>query len=516
VGGGTNDFNVKLGWPAASDGVTPSPAMAANGWANVLRMTVNKSAPGDVCGVNLYPQGMSFRGNYALRFSMYLSVYSGAINNSAAGTTPREFAAFGINHFGTNCNWRLATPINQGQGSGTTNADGVWFAINAASQSPGSITPADFDAFTSPALPNAGVAADLVSFTASQEAGIFKTPPFVTVTPNLGGTPANQWVDVSVEVTKQTNATIYMNRAQVITPFSLINGGNYTNGTPMLGYLDPVSDLSDNSAFVYYSNVRVVELSPFIYAQAASLIVTQGANVSFTSSAGFATAPITNTWYIADTNPVAVVAVQTDTANATNLTSTLSLNNVQTGTNYVAVFSDLAGSVTGLVRSLEVIIPPTDITTNTGATIRFVVGTNGPAQPTFQWKTNGVNLANSSHYAGVTTGTLTITNVAQSDAKTYTCAITNAAGGLLVSATLTVNVPLAPSFSTVSLVGTNVVMAFTSPNSYDTTTSFILQSSTVVQGPYTNTPGIFTGSSGSFQVTSPQTGGNRFYRLLHI
>jgi hypothetical protein len=94
--------------------------------------------------------------------------------------------------------------------------------------------------------------------------------------------------------------------------------------------------------------------------------------------------------------------------------------------------------------------------------------------------------------------------------------VTNAAGGLLVSATLTVNVPLPPTFSTVSLVGTNVVLSFGSPNAFDTTTSFILQSSTVVQGPYTNTPGVFTGSSGSFQVTSPQTGGNRFYRLLHI
>jgi len=35
----------------------------------------------------------------------------------------------------------------------------------------------------------------------------------------------------------------------------------------MLGYLDPNADVSDFSAFVYYSNVRVVELSPFIYKQ---------------------------------------------------------------------------------------------------------------------------------------------------------------------------------------------------------------------------------------------------------
>ena len=517
IGGGTNNFRVEFGNPIASDSVSPSAAMSANGWNTALRMTVNKDGPGAVSGVNLYPQGMKFQGNYAFRFSMYLSLWSFAINNPSAGTTPREFAAFGINHRGTNCDWRLATPIAAGTGNSTTNADGIWFAIDAGINS---ITPADFDAFASPALPNAGVTADLVSNNTASQSGVFKHPPFASMTsftPGLGGggEPVNQWVDVSVEVSAQTNVTLYMNRSAVLTSFSITNGGGYTSGTPMLGYLDPVADVSDNSAFAYYSNVRVVELSPYIVAQPVSLIVTQGANVAFVSTAAFGTAPITNVWFLGNTNPV--VALQTDTANATNLTSTLSLNNVQTGTNYVAVFSDLAGSVTGLVRSLEVITPPVSITTNTGATIRFAVTASGQSAPTsFQWKTNGVNLANNSHFAGVTTGTLTITNVGSSDAGTYTVAVTNAAGGLLVSATLTVNVPLPPTFSTVSLVGTNVVLSFGSPNAFDTTTSFILQSSTVVQGPYTNTPGVFTGSSGSFQVTSPQTGGNRFYRLLHI
>jgi len=146
------------------------------------------------------------------------------------------------------------------------------------------------------------------------------------------------------------------------------------------------------------------------------------------------------------------------------------------------------------------------------------VTASGQSAPTsYQWKTNGVNVGNSTHYAGVTTSTLTITNVAQSDAGTYSVAVTNAAGGVTPSATLLVNVPLPPAISTVSLVGTNLVVAFTSPNAYDTITSFILQGSPLVQGPYANTPGTFTGSSGSFQVTVPiSTSGNMFYRLKHI
>lgn len=513
IGGGTNDFRVEFGTPVANDTVPQSSAMAANGWTTALRMTVNKDAgSGAVAGVNLYPQGQKFQGNYALRFSMYLSLWSSGVNNPAAGTVPREFAAFGINHTGTNCNWRLATPLLAGTGSGTTNADGDWFAIDAGDNS---ITPADFDAFTSPALPNAGIVNDLVSANGIQNNGIFKNPPFTTVRPT-GGEPVDQWVDVSVEVTAQTNVTFYMNRAPVLTSFSLTNGGGYNSGSVMLGYLDPVSDQSDNTAFAYYSNVRVVELSPYITVQPLSLIVLQGANVSLTNSAAFATSPITNSWYVANTNPAPVSVVKTDTANATNITSTLTLNNVQSGTNYLAVSSDQAGSVTGLVASVEVIIPPVSETVNAGTNfVQFAVVPNGPSAPTaYQWKTNGVNLANNSHYAGVTTATLTITNVQLADAVIYSVAVSNPAGTVTPSATLTVIAP-PPTFSTISIAGTNVVMAFTTPNTYDNTGSFVLQSSQVVQGPYTNTPASFTGANGTFQVTAPQTGDTMFYRLSH-
>ena len=513
VGGGTNDFRVEFGTPVASDTVPQSSAMAANGWTTALRMTVNKDAGiGAVAGVNLYPQGQKFQGNYALRFSMYLSLWASGVNNPAAGTVPREFAAFGINHTGTNCNWRLATPLLAGTGSGTTNADGDWFAIDAGDNS---ITPADFDAFTSPALPNAGIVNDLVSANGIQNNGIFKNPPFTTVRPT-GGEPVDQWVDVSVEVTAQTNVTLYMNRAPVLTSFSLTNGGGYNSGSVMLGYLDPVSDQSDNTAFAYYSNVRVVELSPYITTQALSVIALQGASFSLTNSAAFGTSPITNSWYVANTNPAPVSVVKTDTASATNITSTLTLNNVQSGTNYLAVSSDPAGSVTGLVASVEVIIPPVSKTVNAGTNfVQFAVIPNGPSAPTaYQWKTNGVNLANNSHYAGVTTATLTITNVQLADMATYSVAVSNPAGTVTPSATLTVIAP-PPTFSMISIVGTNVVMGFTTPNTYDNAGSFVLQSSPVVQGPYTNTPASFTGANGTFQVTAPQTGDTMFYRLNH-
>ena len=607
AGGGTNDFNVDFGFPIANDMISASPSMVANGWTNVLKMTVNKNfrVP---AGVNLYPQGVNVQGNYALRFNMYLSAYDLSINNPFIGTGVREFAAFGINHKGTNCNWRLASPIAAGTGSSTTNSDGVWFAIDAGT---GSQTPADFDAFTPAALPNSGVLNDLVSNAGVAQNGVFKHPPFASENPSgpaAGGQPINQWVDVSVEVTAQTNVSLLMNRSPVLTSFPITNGGNYTSGTIMLGYLDPVNDSSDASAFVYYSNVRVVELSPYILAQPVSLIATQGATVSFTSFANLATAPMTNTWYNGLTNPA--VALQLDTANATNLSSTLSLTNVQTGTNYLAVFSDMAGSVTSLVANLEVIAGPANQTANAGSVVKFTVTATGQSAPTaYQWKFNGTNLVNSSHYAGVTTSTLFITNAVAGDVGSYTVAVTNAAGFVAPSATLSlsfgpssavvtpaaqtnlwgspatftvnnsgtapftyqwkkagvnlanganvrgatsnvltlasvttadagsytagvtnavggvvssagvlsISVP-APTISGVVMSGGNLVLSFTSPNAYDTANAYILQSSTVVSGPYTNTPAAFTaGSAGSFQVTVPPAPGvNMFYRLLHV
>jgi hypothetical protein len=443
--GGTNDFDVEFGYPLPS-GVPASPAMVANGWTSVLKMTVNKSQ-GAPSGVNLYPQGQKFNGNYALRFSMYLSIWTPAVGNIYAGVIPREYATFGINHTGTNCNWRPSRTAPAGT-SGTTNADGIWFAIDAADNA---ATPADFDAFTSPALPNSGVVADFQSNTGSSQRGLFKNPPFVNTQNPLGGEPVDQWVDVSVEVTKQTNCTIYINGAPVLPSFS-IGATNATtinkfppgtNGTVMLGYLDPDASIGDpGSQFVLYSNIRAVELSPYITAHPVSLIVTQGASVSFTSAATFATAPITNIWNLSSTNPPGLVlALQTNTANATNLSSTLSVANVQVGTNYAAVFSDLAGSVTGAVASLTVIISPTNRTVFAGSNVQFVVNFNGPQAPTvYAWRTNGVTITNSLKYAGVTTSTLTITNASTADAGiVYSVAVTNAAGGLItVPATLTV------------------------------------------------------------------------------
>jgi hypothetical protein len=482
--GGTNDFLAKFGYPVASDAVNPSPVMAANGWNNVLKMTVNKQN-GAQAGVNVYPQGQKFNGNYALRFNMYLSLYDFAINNPNIGSAGREYALFGVNHYGTNCNWRTDAALASGAGLMIpTNSDGQWFAIDAGS---GGITPADFDCMTPGPVPNnansggIGGLNDKQSNTAASQNGVFKHPPFDcmntteftrTLAAPGGGEPANKWVDVSVEITRQTNINVFINKSLVIPAIALTNGGlgtSYTNGTIMLGYDDPNLNLSDASAFVYFSNVRVVELSPYVVVQpgptnslATSLIVTQGASLSLTSAVTFATAPITNVWYrgtgaVGPTTGVPTAAMQTNSVNATSMTDSLALANLQTinATNYMSVFSDAAGSVTSTVVAVEVVLTPVNQVAAVGSTARLPVIAVGPVAPTsFGWKTNNVNLVASTHYGTPTAANLFITNVQPADAGTYTVGVTNAAGNVTQTATLTV-IGAAPSpASQTNLVGT--------------------------------------------------------------
>ncbi len=461
AGNPSNTFDVQLGWPISSENAfetslgtfagayqnpPPSAVMVANGWSNVLRMSVDKQigANPTMCGVNLFPTTNTFVGNNALRFDMYLSVWSGALANPVPLNFPRQFAAFGINTQGTNCDWRLslAGGIATNTGSGPTNADGLWYCVDAADQS---LTPADFDGFASPALPNAGTA-DAVSGTAFTEAGVFKRPPFPATDGGGAGTPINQWVSVSVETHAQTNVSLIIDSSVVLGTMAVTNvanptpvftgrpSGNWTNGTPMLGYLQPYPAQSDESAFVYFSNVRMVELSPYIITQPLSALVLAGSNLTLTSFANYASPGLTNVWFTGSVT-APTTPVQTNSTTGTNLLDTLTLTNIAAngGNQYFAVFSDLAGSVTSYVARVEVISTPTNVNISPGGKATFTVTSsgsagvaNGQSALAYQWMTNGINLANGLKYTNVTTVSLGVSNVQAADTLvSYSCVVTN-------------------------------------------------------------------------------------------
>ena len=163
AGGSTNDFSVLFGadiatnsyFMGASPGapalpVPPSPVMLVSNWPQkALKMTVNK-ALSTICGVNVYPN-QKFYGNYALRFNMFLSLWNEYVDNPFISQNFREYALFGVNHYGTNCNWRPSTTMIANTGMWPTNSDGQWFAVDAGYFG---ITPADYELYIPGPVPN--------------------------------------------------------------------------------------------------------------------------------------------------------------------------------------------------------------------------------------------------------------------------------------------------------------------------------------------------------------------------
>ena len=91
-----------------------------------------------------------------------------------------------------------------------------------------------------------------------------------------------------------------------------------------------------------------------------------------------------------------------------------------------------------------------------GQTASFTVIATGTAPLSYQWKKNGVDLADGANISGANTPTLTVSDAGYEDAGDYTCYISNIAGGVTCSvATLTVNSQGA--FTLVTTPGSNHV-----------------------------------------------------------
>ncbi|MFZ4580934.1 MAG: immunoglobulin domain-containing protein, partial [Myxococcota bacterium] len=101
---------------------------------------------------------------------------------------------------------------------------------------------------------------------------------------------------------------------------------------------------------------------------------------------------------------------------------------------------------------------PLSQTVAAGTNVSFSVGAAGTAALTYQWRKNGVDLANGTNasgtvVAGGTASTLTLTGVRQADAGTYTCQVSQATGATTSSAAI-----LAVTTTTDPIVSGYVVM----------------------------------------------------------
>ena len=163
--------------------------------------------------------------------------------------------------------------------------------------------------------------------------------------------------------------------------------------------------------------------------QSQVAVVSQSATFSVGASG---TSPLSYQWSINGTN----------ISRGTN--ASLTLTNIQTTNagNYSVVVANAGGSVTSLVATLTVYVPPTiatqphNQTVTQGQPATFTVAANGSSPFSYQWNVNGTNIS------GATNVSLTLVTPQATDAGSYSVVVTNYGGSVTSQvATLTVNVP---------------------------------------------------------------------------
>ena len=159
-----------------------------------------------------------------------------------------------------------------------------------------------------------------------------------------------------------------------------------------------------------------------------------------------------------------------------------------------------------------VITPPAALTAKSGSTTVLTVAASGTAPLTYRWYQDLVPLSNGGNVFGATGPTLTLSDVAATNAGTYTVVITNLAGSATGSvATLTV--VIAPRFRSLSLLPGKVPSLFVTGAS---NTSYRIETSTNLLSwtPLTNVPA----PNGAAQFVDPATANlpRRFYRAVWI
>lgn len=220
--------------------IPPAPHSGTDTKGLMLQVNKNDAEP-IAAALNLYPKNRTFTGNYAVRFDMFLV---------APGTSPTEYALFGINHSGNLTNWfRNSTG---GVPSGWT-FDGLFYSVEADAAANG-----DYVLFTAPSA-ETNNPVTLTSRTAASLTGIFKTPPY-----SKAGAPANTsstttptWADVEISQVGSV-VTLKINNTVILTQ---TNSTAFTSGNIMLGVCDAYDSLGSADGAVIYDNLRVIQLA---------------------------------------------------------------------------------------------------------------------------------------------------------------------------------------------------------------------------------------------------------------
>lgn len=227
-------------------GIPPAPNSPASTVGLFAQVNKTEATAGGSAGINFYPVGQHFAGNFVLRFDMLL-------NFGTLSTT--EHALVGINHSGDRTN-RVTQSGSDTSGS-VRGGDGIFVAI----ETDGSNN-RDWTAYTFPTPTSAPTA--ITNRTAASLATTITSPPYAFPgSPGVGPSSAKTWTEV--ELSQLDGAVTLKVNNNVIYTFA--NTTPFTSGNIMLGMNDQFDSIGTGGTtgnFVIFDNVRVLSLDLFI------------------------------------------------------------------------------------------------------------------------------------------------------------------------------------------------------------------------------------------------------------
>ncbi len=279
----------------------------------------------------------------------------------------------------------------------------------------------------------------------------------VLVPPAIATPPASQTVTAGGSASFNVTAT-------GTAPFSYqwqFKGANIPGATSAtLALTGVTTNQAGNYAVVVINSAGFVTSStatltvlvpPAITTPPASQTVTAGGSATFNVTAT-GTAPLSYQW-------------QFNGADLSGANSaTLALTGVTTNEagNYAAVVANSAGSVTSIVATLTVRVPPAitaqpaNLSVTAGASATFSVTATGTEPLSYQWAKDAINLP------GATNSSLSLATARTSDAGNYSVVVTNAADRITsANALLTITLPAAPTLTALAFNGSNFRFSFT-------------------------------------------------------
>jgi uncharacterized repeat protein (TIGR03803 family) len=160
----------------------------------------------------------------------------------------------------------------------------------------------------------------------------------------------------------------------------------------------------------------------------------------------------------------------------------------------------------------QITIQPSNQTVFTRTSAQFYVAVFGASPLRYQWQKNGNGLADGGGIVGSSTRILTVNNVTQNDAGTYSVIVTNLLGSVTSSGAVLTIMGAPPVFQSVALGGGMLSLTWSAAPAQ----TYQVQSTTnLASGGWTNVGGVITATS--FNVSeSYETGSasQQFYRVL--